>query len=235
MATHARSDLSTGRFTTGTTAPGQERAGGMPARRGLGGGGLARRGLAGLMLAMVTVPAFGAAVASAHGDEEPVPARESVLQAIAYLVNTPQDTEMITDKITDARESTDQAGVDSGALAHAQEAVKAGNLMQARVLLEKSVGAKVDLTGLQVRHVLQVPPGLPDVTLATGADTGTVVVTDEMPGRGPLTGTDAAGITLALAFGGVGIVLAARTRPAHSMRTLRAANPARTTSEGGVS
>lgn len=195
----------------------------------------ARRGFAALLLAMATLPAFGVVAASAHGDEEPVPARQSVLQAIAYLVNTPQDTEMIADKVTDAVDSSNKAGVDVAALTRAQQAVEAGDLLQARVALEQAVGAKVDLTGLQVRHVLQVPPGLPDVSLATGAGTGTVVVTDEMPGRGPLTGADAAGLALAAVGGGAGLVLAVRTRPTHSLRTLRAATPARTTPEGGVS
>ena len=49
------------------------------------------------------------APAFAHGDESGVPARESVLQAIAYVVNTPGDMDMITDKLNDAKESPDRS------------------------------------------------------------------------------------------------------------------------------
>ena len=160
-------------------------------------------------------------VAFAHGDEEEVPAREGVLQAIAYVVNTPDDVDMITDKLNDAKDSTDQAGVDITKVDQAMKALDAKNMPLVRTLLEQSIGAKVDLTGLDVRHVLQVPPGLSAVSLATGQQAGTQVVTDEMPGRGSLSGEDAALIGIAAVVAAGGVLLSIRFRPEHSIHALR--------------
>jgi hypothetical protein len=160
--------------------------------------------------------------ALAHGDEGMVPARDSVLQAIAYLVNTPDDMDMITDKIKDAQESTDQKGVDVSQLDGAMSAVEAGKMTDARVRLEQAVGAKVDLSGTHVEPVLQVPPGLTSVTLATGEQPGTTVVTDELPGRsGGLTASDWVLIAIAVLVVAGGMLLSVRFKPEHSIHALR--------------
>lgn len=171
---------------------------------------------AGCLLA-VTVPA----VAYAHGDEGDVPARDSVLQAIAYIVNTPSDLDMITDKLNDAKESSDPEGVDVAEIDRAMEALDEGNLPQARRLLEEAIGARADLTGLDVRHVLEVPPGASTVSLATGEQPGTQIVTDELPGRGPWTGTDSVLIGIAAVAVAAGVVSGWRSRPVHSIHALR--------------
>lgn len=172
---------------------------------------------AALAVGLVALPE----VASADGDEKQVPARESVLQAVAYIANAPDDMEMISDKLKDAAASKDQSGVDRSLVEKAMAAVDARNMRTARTLLEQSIGAKADLKGLDMRHVLQVPPGLTTVSLATGDQAGTQVVADEMPGRGALSGGDAAIIGLALASVVGGVVLSLRFRPQHSIHELR--------------
>lgn len=161
------------------------------------------------------------AVAFAHGDEGEVPARESVLQAIAYVVNTPSDMDMITDKLTDAKESADQEGVDVAEVDQAMQALEKGDMPRVRLLLEESIGARADLTGLDVRHVLQVAPGGSTVSLATGEQPGTLIVTDELSGRGSWTGTDSALIGIAAAAAAGGMLLGWRFRPTHSIHQLR--------------
>ena len=167
------------------------------------------------------------AVAYAHGDEEEVPARDSVLQAIAYVVNTPDDMDMITDKLNDAKDSPDKQGVDIAYVDQAMQALDTGDMPQVRLLLEESIGARADLSGTDVRHVLQVPPGTSTVDLATGEQTGTQIVTDELSGRGSWTGTDSALIGIAVAVTAAGALLSWRFRPTHSVHALRhqAAHP----------
>ncbi|WP_150132623.1 hypothetical protein [Intrasporangium calvum] len=159
--------------------------------------------------------------AFAHGDEGGVPARENVLQAIAYVVNTPDDMDMITDKLTDAKESEDQEGVDMTEVDRAMQALDQGDMPQVRLLLEQSIGAWADLSGLDVRHVLQVAPGSSTVSLAAGQDPGTLIVTDELTGRGAWSGSDSALIGIAAAAAAAGVLLGWRFRPAHSIHTLR--------------
>ena len=178
----------------------------------------AHRALAVLVLAGgLSLPqaAFG------HGDEADVPARDSVLQAIALVVNTPQDMAAITDKLDDAKASTEPDGVNLADVDLAMTALRAGDMPRVRTLLEAAIGAKVDVTGLDVRHVLQVPAGLPVISLATGEQAGTLVVADELPGRGPLDGGDAGLLAAAAVAADADIVLSVRYRPAHSIHTLR--------------
>lgn len=172
---------------------------------------------AAVSLLSLAVPAS----AFAHGDEGGVPARESVLQAIAYVVNTPDDMDMITDKLNDAKESQDQEGVDIAEVDQALQALDKGDMPQVRLLLEQSIGARADLSGLDVRHVLQVAPGASTVSLATGEQPGTQIVTDELTGRGALTGGDAALIAIAAVAAAAGALLGWTFRPAHSVHALR--------------
>lgn len=185
-------------------------------------------GAAARVTAAAAMSLVGLAVAGpafAHGDEGETPARELVLQAIAYIVNTPMDTEMVADKLTDAKESPDQDGVDVAELDQATQALDDGNLLQVRTLLERSIGARADLSGLDVRHVLQVAPDVSTVSLATGDQTGTQIVTDELSGRGPWTGTDSALVGIAAATATAGGLLSWRLRPAHSIHALRRRAP----------
>lgn len=154
-----------------------------------------------------------------------MPARESVLQAIAYVVNTPGNMEMITDKIKDAQESADKRGVDIAEVREAMAAVDHNDMPRARLLLEQSIGARADLSGMDVRHVLQLPPGASTVSLATGQEPGTQIVMSELQGRSSWTRTDSVLLVVAVVAGAVGAALCWRYRPAHSIHALRAHMP----------
>lgn len=166
--------------------------------------------------AVITAPA-----ALAHGGETTASAREAVLQAIAYIVNDPANMDAISDKAGDSLEAEDMSGVDVALVKEAQVAVEANHMMRARTLLERAVGARSDMTGTDMQPILQVPRGSSSLTLAVGTATGTNVVTDELAGRGSLTGADIALLVLAGLMALTGVLLSFRLRPPDSVRTLR--------------
>jgi hypothetical protein len=173
--------------------------------------------LTGLLTVLASAPAW------AHEGEESASAHDLVLQAVAYMVNTPGDLESIEDKVKDAQDSEDTSGVRMALVRQAESALEVGDLARARDLLQRSIGAHADLSGTDVQHILQTSPGQRSVTLATGEEAGTRVVTDEQPGRGGLTGSDAALLVVAGVLAAGGILLSIRYRPAHSVHARRAA------------
>jgi hypothetical protein len=78
--------------------------------------------------------------ASAHGDEESVPAMDSFATAMSLLQVQPDMTEMIADKIGDGLESDDTEGVDLDIAKLAQAAFEAGDEAQALALLSRATG-----------------------------------------------------------------------------------------------
>jgi hypothetical protein len=172
--------------------------------------------LTGLLVGLASAPAW------AHEGEESTPAHELVLQALAYMLNTPGDLESIEDKVRDAQESEDPGGVKMALVRQAEGALAADDMTGARDLLQRSIGARADLTGTDVQPILQTSPGQRSVTLATGGEAGTRVVADEQPGREGLTGGDAAVLVAAGVIAAGGILLSIRYRPAHSVHALRA-------------
>lgn len=151
-------------------------------------------------------------------------AREAVLQAIAYLVSSPDDMDAVEERIADAHEAEDTSGVDLTLVGRAESALVDGDMVLARALLQRAVGAGTDMTGVDMRPILQVPPGAATVPLATGEATGTSVVTDEMAGREGLTRTDLGLLGIATGVVLAGLWLSHRYRPAHSIhRLVRAA------------
>ena len=93
----------------------------------------------GALVAFVVVAAAGPA--AAHEGEEGTEAFQFVRQAIALIVNTPDDHEAIADKINDAIEAPDDHGVDIALVEQAQAALDAEDPHQTRTLLEQSIGA----------------------------------------------------------------------------------------------
>jgi len=163
----------------------------------------------------------GAGPAAAHEGGEAVAAIDAVRQAIALIVNTPTDMDAIEDKIGDALESEDKGGVDIALVEQAKDALEDNDMMKVRDLLQRAIGARPDLTGTDVRPILQVPKGESSVPLATGEETGTAVVVDELPGRGGLTGADVTLLALAGLVALAGIVFSVRSRPADTVSALR--------------
>ena len=172
--------------------------------------------LAALFAATVWIPP-----ALAHGDEDEIPAADAIRQAIALIVNDSADMEAITDRISDALASDETTGVDVALAEQAMAALEADRMLRARRLLERAIGARTDLAGIGMRPILQVPRGVVRVPLAVGLDTGTFVVTDEMPGRGQLTLADITLLVLAGLLGVAGLLLSVRLRPPDSIRALR--------------
>lgn len=157
----------------------------------------------------------------AHQGEVTAKSGEAVRQAIAYMVNDPKNMSAITDKMKDALDAKDTSGVNLALVKKAQVAFKANDMMGARTLLERAIGARPDMSGTNMQPILQVPPGTTGVTLAVGQETGTNVVTDELPGRGSLTGADIVLLVLAGLLGLAGVLLSVHLRPPDSIRTLR--------------
>lgn len=182
-----------------------------------------RRGgrLVGLAVSLLLLGLLASPAAWAHEGEETAKASESVRQAIAYIVNDPDNMDMINDKVADALEAEDTSGCDLALVKQAQGALAKDDMMAARTLLEKSIGARSDLTGTDVQPILQVPPGSSSVPLAVGSETGTNVVTDELPGRAALTAADITLLVLAGLLAVVGVLVSVRLRPPDSVRTLR--------------
>jgi osmotically-inducible protein OsmY len=173
--------------------------------------------LLGSMLAVIAM----AVPASAHEGEKATAAIDDVRQAIAVIVNKPDDMDTITDKIGDALESEDQHGVNMALVKQAKDTLDSNDMMKVRDLLQRAIGARPDLTGTDVRPILQVAKGQSTVPLATGEETGTTVVTDELPGRSGLTGGDVTLLVLAGLVALAGLVFSVRSRPADTIRALR--------------
>lgn len=176
-----------------------------------------------LLLVVMAAPAAG------HGDEPEPTGRDQVLQAIALIVNEPSSVEAALERLRGAREAEDRTGVDLALVQRGGRALAAGDPARAKDLLQQSIGARTDLSGADVRHILQVPRGAAYVPLATREQSGTVVVTEELPGRDDLGAVDLALLGVAAAVAALGIVLGIRLRPAHSVHALRHSH----TVEGG--
>ena len=113
-------------------------------------------------LTLVVSAIVGLAPASfAHEGEEETSAKELVLQAIALLRGQPEQTEAIEDKMLDALNAEDGSGVDPALLERADEAFEAGEVHEARDLLEEAVGAAphrvVDNPGKGIRSPAPEP------------------------------------------------------------------------------
>ena len=157
--------------------------------------------VAGILL--VTMLA-GPRPAAADEPGESTVASELVRQAIALIVNTPGDMEAIEDKIGDALEVDDQEGVDVALVRQAAEALEAGDLHEARSLLEGSIGARSHLGGTDVAPIGEVS----EDHVARGAEAGDAPILDPLD-TGGVDGGDliaiGVGVVLVLAGGDLGL------------------------------
>lgn len=167
--------------------------------------------------AVVIVTALAASPAAAHEGEESEEAGVLVRQAIALIVNTPDDTKAIEDKIVDATESDDQEGVDIALVRRANDALDAGDLHRVRALLEVAIGARPHLSSalpLDVREAPAAPgSGTAGLNLATGDDPGGGLADDPLVARRHFDGRMTTMFVLSLLLVAVGVGLAVRYRP----------------------
>ncbi|WP_344253215.1 hypothetical protein [Pseudonocardia hydrocarbonoxydans] len=174
--------------------------------------------LAGLLLVL---PGYAAA-----DEDEPREANLLVLQSVALIANR-APTEAVVEKLEDALAAPDKADTDLAKVEQALTLVEesaetgdAGDLEQARQLLVDSIEVRFATGYGPIPGPREVGEGV--APYATGAETGTTAVLDELvPARGI---SDRADVVL-LILGGLavvaGLVLARRWRPHATIRQLR--------------
>jgi hypothetical protein len=175
--------------------------------------------LAATATAVLTV--VPAAVADANGDDDSAEARVLVLQAIALIVNQPDDEHEIEERLEHAHEATHQEGVDLDLVEEAAAALHDGDHEGARELLQTSIGAGPFVSPGVPEPIREAhgEPGEP--TLAVGAETGTSVVLDEYEPSSALDGGNIGLLVLSAAAIVVGALLAWLFRPRDTVRGLR--------------
>lgn len=161
--------------------------------------GLLAIGVTGLVLLLPMSPAF------AHEGEEEVPAKTLVQQAIALLRTQPDQVEAIEDKIRDALDAQDTAGVDLTLVQLADEAFARGELHDTWDLLELSVGA--------APHTVVVNPNDGPRTpapQAPGTEPSPVLHEEALSGSAQSTGGAPFLLGLAAVFVAAGLIIARR-------------------------
>jgi len=151
-------------------------------------------------------PVAVASSAQAHDEDETQEGYELVQQALAHLVHDsgPDGVDLAMEKVDDALGTEDQEGVDVAGVRAGMAALEAGQVEEARALLQDSIAE-----------------AMADRPLATGYETGTSMVSPQLSGRGPLGGGDWAVLLVAAAVGGLGVWLSVRFRPRDSVGALR--------------
>lgn len=153
------------------------------------------------------VGSFGAVLpASAHGEDETTQGYVLVQQALGHLAHdtSTDGIQLAMEKVQDALDTDAQDGVDVPELEQGMAALEAGKVSRARDLLQESI-----------REALESRPP------AIGNQTGTTIVTPELPGRPGLHVQDwgfLAASALALLLG---LWLAYLFRPHDTVPTLR--------------
>lgn len=172
-----------------------------------------RRALAAVLLSVVALAGPAAWADEEDSDESAV----LVEQAIALLANE-NTPEVVLERIEDAAEAPMTQGADL------EQVEEAGALVEP--LVEQGADSFPSDVQEEVRTLLEGSIGVPaeaePVAMATGTETGTTVVLDEYrPSWGVSDGGDAVLLALAATSLGVGLLLARRLRPHHSLRELR--------------
>lgn len=198
---------------------GHRRAAPSPGRR--------RRRLPTVLLLLATLVLFrpGAALAD---EEETDQASLLVLQSVALIANeAPVDA--VIERIEDALAAPDPSGTDLAAVQRALTLVKKSAADDDPAALQEARQLLVDAVDVRFATGYGAIPGPKDTSegespYATGADTGTTAVLDELrPARGISDGGDAVLLVLAVLAVAAGLYLAHRWRPHDSIRQLRRA------------
>jgi hypothetical protein len=150
----------------------------------------------------------GARPVNADEPGESTVASELVRQAIALIVNTPDDMETIEDKVGDALEVANQVGVDVDLVRQAGDALEQGDLHSARALLERSIGARPHLGATDVAPIGEIS----EDRTARGAEPGEAPILDPLD-TSNVDGGDTAAIVVGAIIALAGVVLGVRWRP----------------------
>lgn len=173
---------------------------------------MVRLSLSGLARAVVitvlgVVCMFASATAAgAHDDDETQEGYLLVQQALGHLAHdtSHEGMDLAMEKVDDALAAEDQDGVAVADVGRANQALEAGQVEQARALLQGSIEEALS----------NLPP-------AVGDQTGTTVVLAAQPGRGSLTSGDWTFMGVSLVFLLAGAGLAYRFRPTDTVGELR--------------
>ena len=162
--------------------------------------------VAAALLGLTLGAGFVASPALAHGEDEAQEGYLLVQQALGYLIEDPSAAgmDLAMEKVDDALAAEDHDGVAISELTQGKAALEAGDAVRARTLLQNSI-----------------KEALSDLPLATGNETGTTIVSPELPGRHGLTAQDWLFLVVSATFVAVGASLAYRFRPRDSVATLR--------------
>ena len=169
---------------------------------------LARQLLRGVVV--LAVGLFGLSVmassASAHGGDESQEGYLLVQQGLGYLAHdtSTEGIDLAMEKVDDALAAEDQDGVDVAEVERAKSALDAGQVDQARELLQGSITEALSM-----------------LDPATGEQTGTTVVVPELVGRQGLTGRDAAFLAVSVLLLVLGVGLSFHWRPRDDIKALR--------------
>ncbi len=170
------------------------------------------RRLAGASIAAAVLVVAWGQPALAHEGDEDAKAGDLVRQAIALIVNRPDDHEAIEDRIADAPDAKDTSGVDLALVERAGRAFADGDLHRARALLEQSIGAQPHVpTG-----AAEPPPIRETSPMARGAEPGEELIAEPLDTDDGLGGGDWALLAASVAASGLGVWLSWRYRPRHA-------------------
>jgi len=183
--------------------------------------------MGGLVRAVVALVAALAlaflAPAAVYADEpgESDEAKVLVLQAIALLVNTPDDMMAIEERVGDALEAPHKEGVDLAMVQQAADALGADDMDRAKELLQSAIGAG-PYVGTGVPEPVREASGEPGrPAFAVAGESGTTVVLDAYdPDRG-LDRGEVVLLVLSVVVLLGGVLLSWRLRPADTVRQLR--------------
>lgn len=144
--------------------------------------------------------------AAAHGGDETQEGYLLVQQALGHLAHdtSPTGIDLAMEKVDDALAAEDQDGVAVADVEKAKRALGAGQVEQARALLQGSI-----------------KEALSKQALPLGEQTGTTVVVPALPGRHGLSGRDWGFLIASLIFLVAGSGLAFRFRPRDTVDELR--------------
>ena len=185
-----------------------------------------------LALSLLLLSGVGSALGH-EDDDGSGKSADLVRQAIALIVNTPGDLDAIRDKVDDAGKAQDTSGVELAMVARARSAFDAGDLHQARALLEQSIGAQphLDVNATEPAPIRETTPttaetsdgpmGMPNepvpaaspMTMATGDEPGAALIAEPLGTRPHLDGEDWALLAGSITLGMAGVWLGLRYRP----------------------
>lgn len=175
------------------------------------------------VFAVVVLSIFPQASAQAN-EEETDEAKLLVLQTISLIANG-REQDVVEERLTDALEAPDQSGVDVTKVQEAADLLTAGPvddsvMEEVRGLLEGAIEIRAATGYGSMPAPGEV--GTDTAPYAAGAETATVVVLDELnPAGGIGDATDAVLLVIALVLIALGLFLARRWRPRHSIHDLR--------------